>query len=131
MSVAVTLGAGGLQRDGEGVRAVVGGGEGVVGGQHRLAVAAGEVDRAGVAGGDVVEGWSVAVTVDRERRARGRRRGRRHLIVRGRGRRARRRTGRRRCRSRAAEGRALPTASVAGALLLVPLSIAGLPAFSV
>src|SRR5262249_21766593 len=42
--------AGRLQGDAEGVRAVVGGGEGVVRGQVRLVVAAGEVDRAGVVG---------------------------------------------------------------------------------
>ena len=44
------------------MHALVGGGEGVVGGQHGLPVAAGEVDRAPVAGGDVAVG-SRAVTV--------------------------------------------------------------------
>ena len=49
VSVAVNgLAAGSLQRDAEGVHAAVAGGEGVVGGQASLAVAAREVDRAGV-----------------------------------------------------------------------------------
>ena len=45
-----------LERDREGMRARVAGGEGVVGRQDGLAVAAGEVDRAGVAGGHVAVG---------------------------------------------------------------------------
>ena len=54
VSVAVNgLAAGGLQRDAEGVHAAVGGGEGVVGGQASLDVAAREVDRAAVFRGRV------------------------------------------------------------------------------
>ena len=54
VSVAVDdLGAGRLERGREGVRAGIGGGERVVGRQAGLGVAAGECDRAGVAGGDV------------------------------------------------------------------------------
>src|SRR5207247_10415749 len=48
------LGPGGLERDREGVRSGVGGGEGVVGGKHRLRVAGGpgsEERRLGAGGG--------------------------------------------------------------------------------
>src|SRR5262249_19003734 len=50
------LRAGRRQHDAEGVRAVVGGGEGVVSGQAGLGVAAVEMDRAGVVGVRVARG---------------------------------------------------------------------------
>ena len=46
----------GLERDAEGVRALVADDEGIVGGENRLEIAAGKVHDAGVAGGDVTVG---------------------------------------------------------------------------
>ena len=52
---------------GEGVHAVVAPREAVIGGQDRLGVRAGEVDRAGIAGGRVVK-----LVLGRDREAKGR-----------------------------------------------------------
>ena len=57
------LGAGGLERDGERVRAGVGGGEGVIRRQDGLRIGAGELDRADVAGVGAAVRDSGAVTV--------------------------------------------------------------------